>query len=85
MLCGLQEIDVADWEQNCIYRHYTRSSKQITWFWHFVNEITSEQRSRLLQFVTGTCRLPLGGFSCLIGIIIISNSSDISQTHFHYF
>jgi hypothetical protein len=67
MLCGLQEIDVVDWEQNSIYRHYTRTSKQVTWFWQFVNEITNEQRSRLLQFVTGTCRLPLGGFSCLIG------------------
>jgi hypothetical protein len=32
-----------------------------------VREITNEQRSRLLQFVTGTCRLPLGGFVNLIG------------------
>lgn len=33
MLCGMQEIDVEDWQRNTIYRHYTRNSKQILWFW----------------------------------------------------
>lgn len=33
MLCGMQEIDVDDWQRNAIYRHYTRSSKQVLWFW----------------------------------------------------
>lgn len=33
MLCGMQEIDVDDWQRNTIYRHYNRSSKQIVWFW----------------------------------------------------
>lgn len=27
----------------------------------------NEKRIRLLQFVTGTCRLPVGGFAELIG------------------
>ncbi len=33
MLCGMQEIDLADWQKNTIYRHYTKNSKQIHWFW----------------------------------------------------
>ena len=33
MLCGMQEIDMADWQKNTIYRHYTKNSKQIHWFW----------------------------------------------------
>lgn len=33
MLCGMQEIDVDDWERNTIYRHYQRNSKQVVWFW----------------------------------------------------
>lgn len=33
MLCGMQEIDLSDWQKNAIYRHYTKSSKQIQWFW----------------------------------------------------
>ncbi|ELT92881.1 hypothetical protein CAPTEDRAFT_225074 [Capitella teleta] len=67
MLCGMQEIDVGDWETHTIYRHYVRTSKQIQWFWKFVRELDHEKRTRLLQFVTGTCRLPVGGFSELMG------------------
>ena len=33
MLCGMQEIDVDDWERNTVYRHYTKSSRQTQWFW----------------------------------------------------
>lgn len=33
MLCGMQEIDVDDWQRNSIYRHYNRNSKQVLWFW----------------------------------------------------
>uniref|UniRef100_A0A8C5GZB8 E3 ubiquitin-protein ligase n=1 Tax=Gouania willdenowi TaxID=441366 RepID=A0A8C5GZB8_GOUWI len=67
MLCGMQEVDLTDWQRNTIYRHYTRSSKQIVWFWQFMKEMDNEKRMRLLQFVTGTCRLPVGGFSDLMG------------------
>ncbi|KAL6444385.1 hypothetical protein ACFW04_001921 [Cataglyphis niger] len=67
MLCGMQEIDVEDWQRNTIYRHYTRNSKQILWFWQFVTRTDSEKRARLLQFVTGTCRVPVGGFAELMG------------------
>uniref|UniRef100_A0A7N8XX79 E3 ubiquitin-protein ligase n=1 Tax=Mastacembelus armatus TaxID=205130 RepID=A0A7N8XX79_9TELE len=67
MLCGMQEIDLADWQRNTIYRHYARSSKQIVWFWQFIKEMDNEKRMRLLQFVTGTCRLPVGGFTDLMG------------------
>uniref|UniRef100_A0A8C7ZFE5 E3 ubiquitin-protein ligase n=1 Tax=Oryzias sinensis TaxID=183150 RepID=A0A8C7ZFE5_9TELE len=67
MLCGMQEIDLADWQRNTIYRHYARNSKQIIWFWQFVKEMDNEKRMRLLQFVAGTCRLPMGGFADLMG------------------
>uniref|UniRef100_A0A8I5TTN3 E3 ubiquitin-protein ligase n=1 Tax=Pongo abelii TaxID=9601 RepID=A0A8I5TTN3_PONAB len=67
LLCGMQEIDLNDWQRHAIYRHFTRTSKQIMWFWQFVKEIDNEKRMRLLQFVTGTCRLPVGGFADLMG------------------
>uniref|UniRef100_A0A8C9T885 E3 ubiquitin-protein ligase n=1 Tax=Scleropages formosus TaxID=113540 RepID=A0A8C9T885_SCLFO len=67
MLCGMQEVDLSDWQKNTIYRHYTKNSKQIHWFWQVVKEMDNEKRIRLLQFVTGTCRLPVGGFAELIG------------------
>jgi hypothetical protein len=50
----MQEIDIEDWQRNSIYRHYTRNSKQIIWFWQFVRDACdNEKRARLLQFVTG--------------------------------
>lgn len=64
----MQEIDIEDWQRNTIYRHYTRTSKQIIWFWQFVREMDNEKRARLLQFVTGTCRVPVGGFAELMGM-----------------
>ncbi|XP_045135251.1 E3 ubiquitin-protein ligase Su(dx)-like isoform X1 [Portunus trituberculatus] len=67
LLCGMQEIDINDWQKHTIYRHYNRSSKQIIWFWQFVIETDNEKRARLLQFVTGTCRVPVGGFAELMG------------------
>ncbi|XP_069365570.1 E3 ubiquitin-protein ligase Su(dx) [Maniola hyperantus] len=67
MLCGMQEVDVEDWQRNTIYRHYTRTSKQVAWFWQFVRQMDNEKRARLLQFVTGTCRVPVGGFAELMG------------------
>lgn len=67
MLCGMQDFDIDDWQRSAIYRHYTRTSKQIMWFWQYVRELDNEKRARLLQFVTGTCRVPVGGFAELMG------------------
>ena len=68
MLCGMQELNVNEWERNTIYRNYNRSSKQVQWFWQCMREFDNEKRIRLLQFVTGTCRLlPVGGFAELMG------------------
>lgn len=33
----------------------------------FVKQSDNEKRARLLQFVTGTCRVPVGGFAELMG------------------
>ncbi|PAV76985.1 hypothetical protein WR25_20893 isoform B [Diploscapter pachys] len=65
-LCGMQDVDVNDWEKNTIYTSCTRKSKQVTWFWQWVRSLNQEKRARLLQFVTGTCRVPVGGFSELM-------------------
>ena len=72
MLSGAltQRVDLRDWRKNTTYKRYTESSKQVLWFWRVVEmELTDEQRLRLLQFVTGTCRLPVGGFAELLGIL----------------
>ncbi|XGW19851.1 hypothetical protein V3C99_003577 [Haemonchus contortus] len=67
LLCGMQDVDVDDWQRNTVYRHYAPQSKQVVWFWQWVRNLDQEKRARLLQFVTGTCRVPVGGFSELMG------------------
>ena len=42
MLCGMQELDVDEWEKYTIYRNYTRNSKQIQWFWQVCTSCTSD-------------------------------------------
>ncbi|OCT74866.1 hypothetical protein XELAEV_18033853mg [Xenopus laevis] len=79
MLCGMQEVDLSDWQRNTVYRHYTRNSKQIIWFWQFVKEMDNEVRLRLMQFVTGTCRLPLGGFAELMGKSTVPRNSVLRR------
>ncbi|KAG7259732.1 hypothetical protein CRUP_035497 [Coryphaenoides rupestris] len=38
----LEEVDLQDWQRNTVYRHYTRNSKQIMWFWQLVKEVDNE-------------------------------------------
>ncbi|EGG23498.1 hypothetical protein DFA_05631 [Cavenderia fasciculata] len=65
-VCGLVEIDVGDWKANTYYRGYSATSPVIEWFWIIVEEMTMEDRIRLLQFVTGNTRLPPSGFQGLV-------------------
>lgn len=67
LLCGMQEYDIDDWQRNTVYRNYAKNSKQVLWFWQAIKSFDHERRARLLQFATGTCRLPVGGFAELIG------------------
>ena len=67
LLVGISELDVDEWQRHTIYRTYNKRSKQVIWFWDVIREFSVEQRIRLLQFVTGTCRLPVGGFAELMG------------------
>ena len=38
------------------------------WFWRAVEAMDQRTRARLLQFATGTSRLPVGGFAALQGV-----------------
>ncbi|ODV58307.1 E3 ubiquitin-protein ligase TOM1 ASCRUDRAFT_78003 [Ascoidea rubescens DSM 1968] len=68
LISGLPNIDVDDWKNNTIYKNYSPSSTVIRWFWRAVKSFDKEQRAKLLQFVTGTSKVPLEGFSSLAGV-----------------
>ncbi|PHH90609.1 hypothetical protein CDD83_3168 [Cordyceps sp. RAO-2017] len=68
LISGLPDIDVEDWKSNTEYQNYTPSSQQIQWFWRAVRSFDKEERAKLLQFVTGTSKVPLNGFKELEGM-----------------
>ncbi|KAG4304837.1 hypothetical protein PORY_001890 [Pneumocystis oryctolagi] len=68
LISGLPDIDVDDWRHNTEYCNYTASSPQIQWFWRAVRSFDDEQRAKLLQFATGTSKVPLNGFKGLEGM-----------------
>uniref|UniRef100_A0A8C9RGP6 E3 ubiquitin-protein ligase HACE1 n=2 Tax=Scleropages formosus TaxID=113540 RepID=A0A8C9RGP6_SCLFO len=68
LLSGMPEIDVADWSRNTEYTSgYDQDEPIIQWFWEVVHSLTQEERVLLLQFVTGSSRVPHGGFAYLMG------------------
>ncbi|XP_017781178.1 PREDICTED: E3 ubiquitin-protein ligase Nedd-4 isoform X4 [Nicrophorus vespilloides] len=68
LMCGIQNIDVKDWKVNTLYKgDYHSNHIVVQWFWRVVLSFSNEMRARLLQFVTGTSRVPMNGFKELYG------------------
>ncbi|KAJ4965082.1 hypothetical protein NE237_016931 [Protea cynaroides] len=68
LISGLPDIDLDDLRANTEYSGYSAASPVIQWFWEVVQGFSKEDKARLLQFVTGTSKVPLEGFSALQGI-----------------
>ncbi|PUU79726.1 hypothetical protein B9Z19DRAFT_1100633 [Tuber borchii] len=77
LIGGIADIDVEDWKKHTDYRGYTESDD-------CVRSWDAEQKSRLLQFTTGTSRIPVNGFKDLQGSdgprrFTIEKAGDIGQ------
>ncbi|KAI0075827.1 HECT-domain-containing protein [Panus rudis PR-1116 ss-1] len=84
LIGGMSEIDVDDWSKFTDYRGYEVNDEVIQWFWKCVRSWPPERKSRLLQFATGTSRIPVNGFKDLQGSdgprrFTIEKSGDPSQ------
>ena len=67
LLGGVGSINVDDWRKNTLYKGgYHEDHQVICWFWNLVTTFGDEMRSRLLQFTTGTSRVPMNGFKVKI-------------------
>lgn len=65
LMCGLPSVDVFDLKANTEYIGFGPNPKNhpvIVWFWELVAELDQEDLARLLLFVTGTSKVPVGGF-----------------------
>ena len=68
-LCGTPTLDLDDWKAHTVYKGDFEQLKEkhpvTKAFWMVVDRWDDEQRARLLQWTTGSSRLPVGGFANL--------------------
>lgn len=62
LLFGTTKFDLADWQENIRYFQCTSESRVVQWFWRAIEAMSHEERGRLIQFITGSSQLPIGGF-----------------------
>ncbi|KAF9089451.1 hypothetical protein BGX23_006694 [Mortierella sp. AD031] len=84
LMGGISEIDCDDWKKHTDYRGYTEQDEVVQWFWKCIRSWDSEKKARLLQFTTGTSRIPVNGFKDLQGSdgprrFTIEKSGEIGQ------
>lgn len=68
MISGLPDIDVDEWKNNTDLRGYKSSDPMIQWWWRAVRSFDQTEKAKLLQFITGTSKVPLEGFAHLQGV-----------------
>ncbi|OQR89885.1 HECT E3 ubiquitin ligase [Thraustotheca clavata] len=72
LLCGVPSIDVEDWQRHSEVKYVTPlvpteiELLNCRWFWATVVNMAPQEQARLLQFVTGSSRVPAQGFKALI-------------------
>lgn len=68
MFSGMPEIDLQDLKSNTEYVDFNENSLTIQYFWEVMKEFDESMKAGFLQFVTGTSKVPLEGFSNLKGM-----------------
>lgn len=68
LISGMPDIDMHDLRKNTDYQGYKSSDEQIRWFWNIMFTLTRSEKAAFLQFVTGSAKVPLEGFSQLQGM-----------------
>lgn len=68
LIGGLSRIDIEDWRLHTKLKNCTVESPLVRWFWDLVKSYNEDRRARLLQFVTGSSRVPIQGFKALQGV-----------------
>jgi len=76
LICGEKEFDFNDLENSTEYDGgYSKETNVVRWFWEAVHGMDLEDKRRLLQFTTGSDRIPVGGLAKL-KLTIAKNGSD---------
>jgi E3 ubiquitin-protein ligase HACE1 len=69
VVTGNMKIDLDDWKANTEYSGELDAKSEIVgWFWNWMDRQCPQMHRNVLQFVTGSTNLPLGGFKALRGV-----------------
>ncbi|CAD7081216.1 unnamed protein product [Hermetia illucens] len=76
LVCGSKHFDFVELEKSTEYEGgYTEKSQIIIDFWSIVHGLPDESKRKLLEFTTGSDRVPVGGLSRL-KLVIARNGPD---------
>ncbi|KAJ8931750.1 hypothetical protein NQ314_015282 [Rhamnusium bicolor] len=76
LICGSKNFDFDELENSTEYDGgYTNETQIIKDFWSIVHALSVEDKRKLLQFTTGSDRVPIGGLSRL-KLVIAKNGPD---------
>ena len=72
LVSGLRDVDVADFKRHTRFGGGLRpDAVEVTYFWETIDKWAQTDKNRLhdlLQFATGSRRVPVGGFAHLVGL-----------------
>ena len=68
LISGMPDIDIDDLKRNTNYNGYRPADREIEWFWNIMFSLSRSEKAAFLQFVTGSAKVPLAGFSELQGM-----------------
>ena len=80
LISGLPDIDIHDLKKNTDYVGWKATDKEIEWFWNVMFSLSRNEKAAFLQFVTGSSKVPLAGFSELQGMRGVQKFSIHKQT-----
>ncbi|KAL0839387.1 hypothetical protein ABMA28_016116 [Loxostege sticticalis] len=79
LVCGSKNFDFNELEKSTEYDGgYTAESKTIKDFWSIVHSLSLDDKRKLLEFTTGSDRVPVGGLSYL-KLVIARNGPDCDR------
>lgn len=67
LISGMPDYKIADLRKHTNYQGFTAQSQQVVWFWEYCETLNREEKGNLLQFVTGSSKVPVEGFEFLAG------------------
>lgn len=82
-----QVFDMSDLEETTLYEGgYRKNTPVIRFFWNFAHALPRTSQQKLLQFATGSDRVPVGGLGKL-KLTITRNGSDSDRcvSNFNYY